>query len=228
MSGRVAIDLDGRGGLHDLALVHDADPVGQAHGLDLIMGDIDGGGLAFGQDALQFRPHFQSQKGIEVRQRLVHQDHVRLHRQGAGHGDALTLTARQFARIAFQQLFDMHQRCHAFDAAGDLGVRHLGHPQTEADVLEDRQMRKDGIILEDHRDATVLGGQVIDAAPADPDLSGRGGFQPGDDAQQRGLAAARCAQQDHEFLVRDGQVDVVQGLICPEGLGDILDLDFGH
>ena len=89
--------------------MHDRDPIGQAHGLDLVMGDVDGGGLAFLQDALQLGAHLHPQQGIEVGQRLVHQQDLRLHRQGAGDRDALALAAGKLSGIALQQLLDMHQ-----------------------------------------------------------------------------------------------------------------------
>ena len=45
--GRVGIDLFGRADLLQHALVHDHDPVGQRHRLDLVMGDIDRGRALF-------------------------------------------------------------------------------------------------------------------------------------------------------------------------------------
>jgi hypothetical protein len=50
--GRVLIDSHWRVVLDDLATMHDGDPIGEAHGLDLVVGDVDRGGPALLQDAL--------------------------------------------------------------------------------------------------------------------------------------------------------------------------------
>ena len=102
----------------------------------------------------------------------------------------------------------MHQLGHARDAAGHLVIGQLLHPQAKADVFKHGQVGKDGIVLKHHRDATVLGRQVVDTFPADPDLALTGGFKARNDPQQGRFPAPRCAQQNHEFLIFDGQVDV--------------------
>ena len=109
IGGGVAVDLDRRGRLHDAALVHHRDAVGEAHRLDLIVGDVDGGGAALLQHALQLGAHLQPQQRVEVGERLVHQQHLGLHGQRPGHGDALALAAGKLAGIAVEQLLDMHQ-----------------------------------------------------------------------------------------------------------------------
>jgi hypothetical protein len=56
-----------------------------------------------------------------------------------------------------------------------------------------------------------------------------GGGQAGDQVQQRGLAAARVADERHELALGDGQVDAAQrreqALGGAEGLLDALDFD---
>ncbi len=47
--------------------------------------------------------------GIERAERLVEQQHARLHRQGAGQRDALTLAARELRGIAVGQPVELHQ-----------------------------------------------------------------------------------------------------------------------
>jgi hypothetical protein len=85
-----------------------------------------------GEHALEFGAHFQPQQRVEVRQRLVHQDDVRLHGERAGDGDALALAAGQLAGIALQQLLDMHEFGGAGDAALDVSLRQFLHAQPKA------------------------------------------------------------------------------------------------
>ena len=53
-------------------------------------------------------------------------------------------------------------------------------------------------------------------------------LQPGDHAQQRGLAAAGGADQHDELAVGDRDVDAVDDLGGPEGLLDVADTDRRH
>ena len=53
-------------------------------------------------------------------------------------------------------------------------------------------------------------------------LAGIGLFQAGDDAQQRGLAAAGRAQQRHQLAAGEVQADIVQRGEGAEGLADMV------
>ena len=72
-------------------------------------------------------------------------------------------------------------------------------------------MRVEGVVLEDHRDVAVFGGHVVDHPLADADLAVGDLLQAGDHAQRGRLAAAGRADQHHELLVPDVQVQVVDG-----------------
>ncbi len=56
------------------------------------------------------------------------------------------------------------------------------------------------------------GSRVVDHLVANIDLAAGHGFQPGDHAQQRGLAAARGTDDDDELAVSDFHVDAVHDL----------------
>ena len=62
------------------------------------------------------------------------------------------------------------------------------------------------------------GGSVVDHLAVDLEVAARLLLQSGDDAQKRGLAAARRAEQDHEFAVPDRQADAVDGVNLAECL----------
>ena len=72
-------------------------------------------------------------------------------------------------------------------------------------------MRIERIALEHHGDVAVLGGDVVDDAIADPDFALADFLQAGQQAQTGGFAAAGGADKDHEFLVGDVEVEVVDG-----------------
>ena len=101
--------------------------------------------------------------------------------------------------------------------------------QREGDVLPDGQVGVQGVVLEDHGQVAVLGGQIVHGFPVDQKVSGCDVLQPDNHAQGRRLAAAGRADEDHELAVRDVQVDVVDGLeTVPVLLDDVLEGDLGH
>jgi hypothetical protein len=101
-AGGVAVKLHRRADLLDPALGHDDDPVGEAHRLHLVVGDEDEGGAEARVKVLQFGAQLGAQFGVEVRQRLVEEEHGRLAHDGAAHGDALALPARERAGLAVE------------------------------------------------------------------------------------------------------------------------------
>ncbi len=112
LSGR-SYEFERRAHLLDDAVVHDDDLVGHRHGLDLVVGDVDGRGLEALVQLLDLGPHGDAQLGVEIGQRLVEQEHLRIAHDGATHGDALALPARELARVAVQELL----QARGFDAA---------------------------------------------------------------------------------------------------------------
>ena len=71
-------------------------------------------------------------------------------------------------------------------------------------------------------------GTSLTTLAVEPDLAGARLLQPGDDAQQRRLAAAGRADEDDELAVRDVEVDVVEHLDRAEGFRDAAEAEVGH
>ena len=81
-----------------------------------------------------------------------------------------------------------------------------GYPaqfEAKGDVFAHAHMRVERVVLEDHGDVTILRRQVVGAGAADMDVAAIRMFEPGDQAQQRGLAAARRADDDDELARLD-------------------------
>ena len=169
-----------------------------------------------------------AQCGIEVGQRLVEQEDLRLAHDGTADRDALALAAREFARAALQQRLELQDARGLGDARLDLGLGRSGEPEAEAHVGGNVHVGVERVGLEHHGDLALRGREIVHLAAADGDGAARYGLQPGDGAQQGGLAAARGADEDDEGAVLDGEVDVLQDLDGAEGLLQVLDQDFGH
>ena len=56
---------------------------------------------------LDLGAHLDAQLGVEIRQRLVEQEHLRFAHDGAAHRDALPLAAGELVRLAIKQVGDV-------------------------------------------------------------------------------------------------------------------------
>ena len=98
------VEIQRRADLLHIALAHRHDLVGHGHGLDLVVGDVDGGHLQPLMQILDLGAHLHPQLCVEVRQRFVEQEHLRIADDRPPHRHALALTARQLPRITAEEL----------------------------------------------------------------------------------------------------------------------------
>ena len=96
----------------------------------------------------------------------------------------------------------------ALDAPGDLLLGHAPHFQREGHVLAHGHVRIERIVLEDHGDVAPGGRHVVDQLVADQQLAAIDGLEARENPQQRRLPAAGRADEDHEFVVRDFEVEL--------------------
>ncbi len=156
--------------------------------------------------------------GVERRERLVEQEHLRLVGDGAGERDALLLAAGELVGVAVGEVRQLDQLQHLLDPRADLGGGLLRHLEAEADIVGHRHVGEQRIGLEHHADIALVGRQVGDVAPADADGAGGGLLEAGHHAQRRGLAAAGRAEEGDELAPLDGEVEVLHH--------DVLAIDF--
>ena len=110
----------------------------------------------------------------------------------------------------------------------DLVLGPLADLQAEGDVVVDGHVLEGGVVLEDEADVAPLRRRC--RSTSSPEISTVpvvGLLEPGDDAQQRRLAAAARAQQRGQRAVGHVDRDVVEGDEVAEELGHVLDFD-GH
>ena len=139
--------------LQDAVLQH-GNAVAHGHRLDLIVGDVDGGDAEPALQRGDLCAGLHAELGVEVRQRLVHQEDLRLAHDRPTHGDALTLAARQLGRLAIEEVVEVEQLGRLEHTLVDLGLGHPFDLEVEADVLGDGHVRIQRVALEHHRDVT--------------------------------------------------------------------------
>src|SRR5438094_1705700 len=89
-------------------------------------------------------------------------------------------------------------------------------------------MRIKSVGLEYHRHAALRWRPIGDPLTADEDLAAIRMFQPGNDSQERRLAATGGPDDHQELAVGDLQVDVGDGRATAEAFGDADQFDRGH
>ena len=148
------------------------------------------------------------QVGVEAGERLVEQHEARLGRQRAGERDALALAAGQLVGVAVAVAGEADDAEPVLALARARADRDM--PRSPKVMLPaTREVREQGVLLEHEPGAPVLGldapRAVVDDVAADADLALVGGGQPGDDAQQRRLAAPARADERDQLVVGDGR-----------------------
>ena len=172
--------------------------------------------------------HAPAQLGVEVRQRLVEEQHLRLQHERAGDRDALLLAAGEFGRRALLEPFRPTSSSFSIAIALASFFDDALHGRAIGDVLEHRHVREQRIGLEHHAHVAVGGRELRHVAAADQDLALARHLEAGDHAQGRGLAAAGGAEQGHELARLDGEGDVVHGRDGAVALGHVAEFDGGR
>ncbi len=203
--------------------------VPQRHGLGLVMGDVDGGGAQLVLQARDLRTHLHAKFGVEVRQRLVHQERLGVAHDRTPHGHPLPLPAGKLCGFAVQKRGQIKDFRGLVDLLRDLGLVHLGQGQRERDVLAHGHMRVERVGLEHHRDVTVLRRLLVDPFATDAQLARGDVLEAGDHVERGRLSAAGGADQDDELAVGDRDREVLHGRrAVGVTLGYPVQHNFGH
>jgi hypothetical protein len=225
---RAVVELHGRPHLLDAAPVQDHDLVGHGHGLDLVVGDVDHRGAQLAMERLQLHAHLHAELGVEVRQRLVEQEHLGLLDDGPPDGDALALPARELRGLAVEIGLQLQDARGLRDARIAVGGGQAVDPHAEVHVPAHRHVRVERVGLEHHGHVALGGREPRHVPPADGHAPRARPLQPRDDAQERGLAAARRAHEDRELPVGHLQRHVAERRLGAEALAHAPQADLGH
>ena len=107
---RVVVQLLRRRHLLQLALAHHRHAVAHRHRLDLVVRDVDRGHVEVVLELADLGPHLHAQLRVEVGERLVHQEGLRMAHDRPSHRDPLPLAAGERARLALEEVLEP-ERC---------------------------------------------------------------------------------------------------------------------
>ncbi len=193
------------------AVVHDGDAIGHRHRLFLVVGHVDERDPDLLLDPLELDLHLLAELEVEGAERLVEEQDGRLVHEGPGEGHALRLAAGDLAGLAALVAGQLDELEHLGDALLDVGVGNLPAPKPERDVVVDREVRKQGVVLEDRVDVALVGGEPGHVLALELDPALRRLLEAADHPEGRRLAAAGWAEEAEELALVDVEVDVVDG-----------------
>src|SRR5262249_4940053 len=211
---RLLVQVLWRGRLLDPAVVDDRDPVAHGQGFLLVVGHVHERDPDLSLQLLQLDLELPPQLGVQGAERFIEQQDGRLEHERPGKRDALLLAAGELARLAAREARQLDELKRLPDAARDLVLRHPRAPEAKRDVVEDAQVREQGVALEDRVDRALARRRAHDVLAVEQDLAGRRLLESGDHPQRRRLAASRGPEQREEPARRYLQVDRVD---CGEG-----------
>ena len=114
-----------------------------------------------------------AQRAVELAERLVEQQRPGLGQQRAHQRDPRALAAGQGGRVAPGEAGQIRLAQRRLDARPPLAPATHRRRQRERQVLADRQVGKQQIVLEQDADAPALGRQLVDRNAVEPDLARR-------------------------------------------------------
>ena len=119
------------------------------------------------------------------------------------------LTAGQLRRLAIGEGPHLHHVEGVHHLVLDVARRHAAHLQREGQVFRHRHMREQGIVLEHHADAALVGRNVVDGLAAKLDLAMGGGLESGQHHQTGRFPRPRRTEHGDKLTSLDIEIQVL-------------------
>ena len=209
--------------LEEAAVLQHGHAVGHHQRLLLVVGDHDEGDADLVLQALQLELHGAAELFVERGERLVEQEHARPLDQSARQRHALLLAAGELLGAAAGELGQMRGAQDRVDALGDLGPGEPLHLQPVGDVAAHAHVREEGVGLEHQVERPPVRRDRRDVDAVEQDAARVRRLEAGEQAQERGLAAAGRAEEGEELVLADVERHGLDGGRAPETLRDAVD-----
>src|SRR5438270_2908096 len=235
--GGIGKDFGGGVDFDEAAEIKEGGTIGASAGLLHVVSDDDDGVLLFQLPDQLF--DFGGRDRVERGARLVHQNDLRLDREGARDAKPLLLTSGKSVAADVQPVFDFVPERGGAQASLDgfvdqSALRDSRDPQTVSDIVINR-FRERIRFLENHPDTPPeiddVNAGFVNVDPFDANRAARdpGAFDeivhPVEATQERGLAATGRTDQRSDRAWRDADAYLVQDLVAPVGKIELLDFD---
>ena len=157
--------------LLEQAVLEHRDAVAHGQSFGLIVGHVDGGDAQVTLECGDLGTGLYTELGVQVGQRFVHEEHLGFADDCAAHGDALTLATGERLGLAVEVGGQIEDLGRFFNALANNVLGFASDLEGEAHVVCNGHVRVQSVVLEDHRDVAILGGDVGDVAVANEDAA---------------------------------------------------------
>src|SRR5690606_32643955 len=104
------------------------------------------------------------------------------------------------------QMAETHEVEHPAYLAVDIVRAATAGTQAVGDIVEHAQMRKDGVVLENHARIALMRRHVVDDPVTEAYMTGGLLHETGDHAQKRGFPASARSEQGKELTLGDFKI----------------------
>ena len=188
------IKLVGRGNLLNNPIVEHRNPIRHRQSFRLVVGHIDHCDPKLMGQVCDLKLHLFAQLFVEGAQRLIHQNQFRFKDQSACQCDTLLLATRQLGRAARDKIAHLNHIQRALHLSLAIRLSELAHLQRKRQILPDRHMREQGIVLKHHANATFVRWDIVDRLSIKQNFAVSGGLKSSQHHQASGFARTRWAQ----------------------------------
>ncbi len=138
------------------------------------------------------------------------------------------MPARELLGLTLEKLLQAQDVGGLVDTLIDLILGEVPQLEAKGHIIEDRHVRIESVVLENHSDIAIFWGDIVDHLVAYINLALASIFQACYHAQDSALAAAGRTDQYKELFVLDIKVNVVDNLDFVEPLVNVFKLDTRH
>ncbi len=226
---RPLVELLRRRDLLEEAVPHHRDAIAHRHRLGLVVRDVDRRDAEVALDTRDLGAHLHPQLRVEVRERLVHEERLRVADDRPPIATRCRWPPESVRGFLCSESVSPRMRAASPHAAS---ISSCGRPR----ILSGKPMffaafmcGIERVVLEHHRDVAVLRRQVVDDLAVDHHLPGRDRLEAGDHPERRRLPAARGPDEHDELAAPHVEVEVGDGLrAVGVDLRQALERDLGH
>ena len=194
------------------------DTVTHGEGFCLVVGHIDGGDAEATLQGRNLGSGLNAQFCIQVRQWLVHQEHLRFTHDSATHGYALALSTRECFGLPVEIGLQVKKLCCFENPRGTFVFVDAGNLERKTHVLCHGHVGVESVVLEDHGDVTVFRCHIGHVAISNENATAVDVFQARQHAKRGGLSTARGANQYEELSIVDGEIESIYCGKCGSGI----------
>src|SRR3954453_12874909 len=174
------------------------------------MGDQHHRGVGDAPQAQQLVPHQQPRLLVECAEGLVEEDETGAQHERARDADALAHAARKLARTGAGEILEPDELDRLVDQLPHRSLRRSAPAEPEGDIVPDAEPGERGILLE--HDADSLGHDSGDGLALEGYGPAARRAQPGEEVEQRRLAATRWADHREELAASEREIDRTNGM----------------